>query len=175
MPETPPANAALSTDMDTPFEDNSTPGLSDEERADEAMEAIFAAAEKQEAEIAEAAAKAAAEAEAAAKAAAEAEAAARGIIDDTIEPEIDASQRMLRLQHHLRSQLAKQMQRRPRHQLNWMQPNSVSTQADLEELAALPVSLASPSPPRAEMTRENEALVCIRFLPCRRYPAVSLR
>ena len=91
MPETPPANAALSTDMDTPFEDNSTPGLSDEERADEAMEAIFAAAEKQEAEIAEAAAKAAAEAEAAAKAAAEAEAAARGIIDDTIEPEIDAA------------------------------------------------------------------------------------
>ncbi len=91
VPETPPANAALSTDMDTPFEDNSTPGLSDEERADEAMEAIFAAAEKQEAEIAEAAAKAAAEAEAAEKAAAEAEAAARGIIDDTIEPEIDAA------------------------------------------------------------------------------------
>ena len=78
-------------DLDTPFEDKSTPGLSDEERADEAMEAIFAAAEKQEAEIAEAAAKAAAEAEAAAKAAAEAEAAARGIIDDTIEPEIDAA------------------------------------------------------------------------------------
>ncbi len=89
--DTPPANAALSTDMDTPFEDKSTPGLSDEERADEAMEAIFAAADKQEAEIAEAAAKAAAEAEAAAKAAAEAEVAARGIIDDTIEPEIDAA------------------------------------------------------------------------------------
>ena len=79
--------AAVSTDLDTPFEDNSTPGLSDEERADEAMEAIFAAADKQEAEMAEAAAKAAAEAEAAAKAAAEAEVAARGIIDDTVEPE----------------------------------------------------------------------------------------
>ena len=91
VPDTPPANAALSTDMDTPFEDKSTPGLSDEERADEAMEAIFAAADKQEAEIAEAAAKAAAEAEAAAKAAAQAEAAARGIIDDTIEQEIDAA------------------------------------------------------------------------------------
>ncbi len=87
VPETPLANAALSTDLDAPFEDKSTPGLSDEERADEAMEAILAAADKQEAEIAEAAAKA----EAAEKAAAEAEAAARGIIDDTIEPEIDAA------------------------------------------------------------------------------------
>ncbi len=90
-PEAPQADAALSADLDTPFEDKSTPGLSDEERADEAMEAIFAAADKQEAEIAEAAARAAAEEEAAAKAAAEAEAAARGIIDDTIEAETDAA------------------------------------------------------------------------------------
>ena len=108
-PDTPPANAALSTDMDTPFEDKSTPGLSDEERADEAMEAIFAAADKQEAEIAEAAAKAAAEAEAAAGAAAEAEAAARGIIDDTIEPEIDAAPAAedAAPQHHPRPQPAR--------------------------------------------------------------------
>ena len=63
----------------------------DEERADEAMNAIFAAADIQEAELAEAAARAAAEEEAAAKAAAEAEAAARGIIDDTEEPEADAT------------------------------------------------------------------------------------
>ena len=89
--ETPPTDTALSADLDTPFEDKSTPGLSDEERADEAMEAIFAAADKQEAEIAEAAARAAAEEEAAAKAAAEAEAAARGIIDDTVEPETNAA------------------------------------------------------------------------------------
>ena len=66
-PEAPPADAALSADLDTPFEDKSTPGLSDEERADEAMEAIFAAADKQEAEIAEAAARAAAEEAAAAR------------------------------------------------------------------------------------------------------------
>jgi hypothetical protein len=90
-PKAPPADTALSADLDTPFEDKSTPGLSDEERADEAMEAIFAAADKQEAEIAEAAARAAAEEEAAAKAAAEAEAAARGIIDDTVEPETDTA------------------------------------------------------------------------------------
>ena len=83
-----PTEAAFSADLNTSFEESSTPGLSDEERADEAMEAIFAAADKQEAEMAEAAAKAAAEAEAAAKAAAEAEIAARGIIDDTVEPEV---------------------------------------------------------------------------------------
>ena len=86
-----PTGAALPPDLDTPFEDSSTSGLSDEERADEAMEAIFAAADKQEAEMAEAAAKAAADAEAAAKAAAEAEIAARGIIDDTNEPETETT------------------------------------------------------------------------------------
>jgi hypothetical protein len=90
-PETAPADAVSSAELDAPFEDKSTPGLSDEERADEAMNAIFAAADKQEVELAEAAARAAAEEEAAAKAAAEAEAAARGIIDDTEEPETDAT------------------------------------------------------------------------------------
>ena len=86
-----PADAISPADLNKPFEDNSTPGLSDEERADEAMNAIFAAADIQEAELAEAAARAAAEEEAAAKAAAEAEAAARGIIDDTEEPEEDVT------------------------------------------------------------------------------------
>ena len=86
-----PADAVSPADLNKPFEDNSTPGLSDEERADEAMNAIFAAADIQEAELAEAAARAAAEEEAAEKAAAEAEAAARGIIDDTEEPEADAT------------------------------------------------------------------------------------
>ena len=90
-PEAIPADTISPADLNKPFEDNSTPDLSDEERADEAMNAIFAAADIQEAELAEAAARAAAEEEAAAKAAAEAEAAARGIIDDTEEPEADAT------------------------------------------------------------------------------------
>ena len=65
--------------------DSSDSGMSDEERADAAMEAIFAAAEIQEAELAEIAAAEAAAAEAAAKAERE----ASGIIDDTVpeEPE----------------------------------------------------------------------------------------
>lgn len=86
------AEKAVPADLGTSFEDSSNSDLSDEERADEAMEAIFAAADKQEKEMAEAAAKAAAEAEAAEKAAAEAEVAARGIIDDTevSEPEAEA-------------------------------------------------------------------------------------
>ncbi len=146
--ETSPSEATVSADLDAPFEDGSTPGLSDEERADEAMEAIFAAADKQEAELAEAAAKAAAEAEAAAKAAAEAEIAARGIIDDTVESEPEKTEESENTSTQGEPENAPEEKEEPDEAPPELEATEIGVDSsDLEELAAFAGLTGEPSAP----------------------------